>query len=162
MIVFSLNCRWAFCSIAAKGFLLRHAFLLNRRKGFVASLSLKPRGLFISFARTKETKQRKFAVCTFWATPALFSAKQKELASLKQLFVFHAPKSTSASRPKSEAGPFCFFATSLRSLGCDVFFFCFARFLSSRAERRISFTSHATSEAMCPPEEGFSGLSGGA
>ena len=83
-------------------------FLLKRRKGLNALLSLKPRGLFISFARTKETKQRKFAVCTFWATPALLYAKQKELASLKQLFVFYAPKSTSASRPKSEAGPLCF------------------------------------------------------
>ena len=84
-------------------------FLLNRRKGLNALLSLKPRGLFISFARTKETKQRKFAVCTFLPTPALFSAKQKELASLKQLFVFYAPKSTFASRQKSEAGPLCFF-----------------------------------------------------
>ena len=55
--------------------------LLNRRKGYNASLSLKPRRLFISFARTKETKQRKFAGCTFWATPASVSAKQKELAN---------------------------------------------------------------------------------
>ena len=94
--------------------------------GLNASLLLMPQGHFISFARTKETKQRKFAVCTFGATPASVSAKQKELASLKQLFVFHAPTLTSASRPKSEAGPFCFFATSLRSLGCDVFFFSFA------------------------------------
>ena len=39
----------------------------------------------------------------FLATPALFYAKQKELATLKQLFVFNAPKSTSASRPKNEA-----------------------------------------------------------
>ena len=92
--------------------------------GLNASLLLMPQGHFISFARTKETKQRKFAVCTFWATPASVSAKQKELASLKQLFVFNAPTLTSASRPKSEAGPFRFFcATSLRSLGCGVFFF---------------------------------------
>ena len=92
-------------------------------QGLVALLSLKPRGLFISFARTKETKQRKFAVCTFCATPALFSAKQKELASLKQLFVFHAPKSTSASRPKSEAGPLCFFSQHrFARWGCGVFF----------------------------------------
>jgi len=32
-----------------------------------------------------------------------FYAKQKELASLKQLFVFNAPKITSASPQKSEA-----------------------------------------------------------
>jgi hypothetical protein len=37
------------------------------------------------------------------ATPALFSAKEKELATLKQLFLFNAPKSTSASRQKNEA-----------------------------------------------------------
>jgi hypothetical protein len=98
--------------------------------GFVALLSLKPRRLFISFARTKETKQRKFAVCTFLPTPALFSAKQKELASLKQLFVFYAPKSTSASRPKSEAGPFRFFLRNIASLvGVLCFLFCFAHFI---------------------------------
>ena len=97
-------------------------------QGLIASLSLKPRRLFISFARTKETKQRKFAVCTFWATPASVSAKQKELATLKQLFVFNAPTLTSASRPKSEAGPLCFFcATSLRSLDVYVFLHRFAR-----------------------------------
>ena len=143
--------RRVFCSIAAKGFLLRYGFCSIAAALCRFALAQAARAFFrtspqqhvISFARTKETKQRKFAVCTFWTTPALFSAKQKELASLKQLFVFHAPKSTSASRLKSEAGPLCFFyATSLRSLGCDVFFFSLRSFfLSSRAERRISFTS---------------------
>ena len=119
--------RWAFAQLPL-GFLLRYAFLLKRRKGLNALLLLMPQGLFISFARTKETKQRKFAVCTFCATPALFSAKQKELASLKQLFVFYAPKSTSASRPKSEAGPFRFFLCNIASLvGGVVFAFLFAR-----------------------------------
>ena len=142
MIIFTLNRRLGFLLNRRKRLFAALWFLLNRRKGFNALLSLKPRWLFISFARTKETKQRKFAVCTFLPTPALFSAKQKELASLKQLFVFYAPKSTFASRQKSEAGPLCFFyATSLRSLGCDVFFFLLRSFLSSRAERRISFTS---------------------
>ena len=45
--------------------------------------------LFISFARTKETKQRKFAVCTFLPTPVGDSTKEKELVSLKQLFVLN-------------------------------------------------------------------------
>jgi hypothetical protein len=62
--------------------------------------------------KKNETK-RKFAVCIFLPTPALFSTKQKELASLKQLFVFNVPKSTSASRQKKEAG---FYATLLRLL----------------------------------------------
>jgi hypothetical protein len=102
--------------------------LLSCRKGYNASLSLKPRRLFISL-HEQRNEAKKFAVCTFLPTPALFSTKQKELASLKQLFVFHAPKSTSASRQKSEAGPLCFFyATSLRSLGCDVFFFSLRSF----------------------------------
>ena len=125
-----LSRRWAFRSVAAGLFAQSPlGFLLNRRKGFVASLSLKPRRLFISL-HEQRNEAKKFAVCTFLPTPALFSAKQKELASLKQLFVFHAPKSTSASRQKSEAGPYCFFATSLRSLEWGVFFFCFALFLS--------------------------------
>jgi len=54
--------------------------------------------------RTKETKQRKSAGCTFWAIPKVVSAEQKELASLKQLFVLYAPSTSSISRPKSEAG----------------------------------------------------------
>ena len=53
----------------------------------------------------KKITKRKNQGCTFLPTPVLFSAKQKELASLKQLFVFNAPKSTSASRQKSEANP---------------------------------------------------------
>ena len=90
-------------------------------RGFSASLLLMPQRHFISFARTKETKQRKFAGCTFLPTPALFSAKQKELAALKQLFVFYAPKSTSASRQKSEAGPFRFFRNIASLVGCGCF-----------------------------------------
>jgi hypothetical protein len=89
--MFLLSYIVVFCSIAV----VTHSplgfsalLLLNCRKGFVASLSLKPRRLFISFARTKETKQRKFAVCTFLPTPALFSAKQKELADAQTAFCF--------------------------------------------------------------------------
>ena len=104
--VFSLSSAIGFFAQSPLG-LWRFA-VAQSPQGLVALLSLKPRRLFISFARTKETKQRKFAVCTFLPTPALFSAKQKELATLKQLFVFYAPKSTSALRQKSEAGPSAF------------------------------------------------------
>ena len=72
--------------------------------------------IFLLHEQKKNETKRKFAGCIFLPTPALFYAKQKELASLKQLFVFNAPKSTSASRSKSEAGPLCSFATLLRSL----------------------------------------------
>ena len=49
--------------------------------------------LTFSFAlmQKKKITKRKNQGCTFLPTPALFSAKQKELASLKQLFVFNAP-----------------------------------------------------------------------
>ena len=54
--------------------------------------------IFLLPEQKKNEAKRKFAVCIFLPTPALFSAKQKELATLKQIFVFNAPKSTSASR----------------------------------------------------------------
>ena len=89
-------------------------------QGLVALLSLKPRRLFISL-HEQRNEAKKFAVCTFLPTPALFSAKQKELALLKQLFVFHAPKSISASRQKSEAGPYRFFRNIASLVGCGCF-----------------------------------------
>ena len=46
--------------------------------------------LFISFVPTKETKQRKALPRTCFAKKSLHYATQKELASLKQLFVFNA------------------------------------------------------------------------
>ena len=51
--------------------------LLNRRKGFNASLLLKPQGLFISFPRRKETKQRKFAGCRSRAKIFTFFLNEK-------------------------------------------------------------------------------------
>ena len=59
--------------------------------------------IFLLPEQKKNETKRKFAVCIFLPTPVLFSAKEKELATLKQLFLFNAPKSTSASRQKNEA-----------------------------------------------------------
>ena len=64
--------------------------------------------IFLLPEQKKNETKRKFAVCIFLPTPVLFSAKEKELATLKQLFLFNAPKSTYASRQKKEAGPWCF------------------------------------------------------
>ena len=61
--------------------------------------------IFLLPEQKKNETKRKFAVCIFLPTPVLFSAKEKELAPLKQLFLFNAPKSTYASRQKKEAGP---------------------------------------------------------
>ena len=67
--------------------------------------------IFLLPEQKKNETKRKFAVCIFLPTPVLFSTKQKELATLKQLFVFNVPKSTSASRQKKEDGPWCFECT---------------------------------------------------
>ena len=98
---------------------------------FLAQLPLR---IFISFARTKETKQRKFAGCTFLPTPALFCAKQKELATLKQLFVLTLRKAPPFHGKKVRPDLHVFYATLLRSLFVDVcllFPICFARLLSA-------------------------------
>ncbi len=125
-----LNCRWAFIAL----------LLLNRRKGLNALLSLKPRRHFFgqvlnntSFLLPEQKKRNKenSPSALFGLLRQVFPLNKKNSLTLKQLFVFNAPTLTSASRPKSEAGPFCFFcATSLRSLEWGVFFFCFALFLS--------------------------------
>ena len=60
--------------------------------------------IFLFHEQNKNETKRKFTVCIFLPTPILFSTEQKELALLKQLFVLNAPKSTSATRLKSEAG----------------------------------------------------------
>ena len=129
--------------------------------------------LFISFPRRKETKQRrvvedyvrkKFAGCIFWPTPALFYAKQKELASLKQLFVFNAPKNTSALRPKNKAGIFwggCT-QTSLRSLivTCHHCFVCHHYSVCHPEQREGSENIHLNERSDVEFSVGETGLRG--
>jgi len=62
------------------------SLLAHAPQGLVASLSLKPRRLFISL-HEQRNEAKKFAVCTFLPTPALFSAKQKELATVSLIFL---------------------------------------------------------------------------
>ena len=106
---FSLSRRWAFCSIAARALSLRSR---SSREGF-------------SFLLPEQKKRNKenSPSALFCLLRHFSPLNKKNSLTLKQLFVFYAPKSTCASRQKSEAGPYCFFATSLRSLGCDVSFF---------------------------------------
>jgi len=74
-----------------------------------------------SFARTKERRNKKEnSPSDFFCLLRHFSPlNKKNSLTLKQLFVFNASKSTSASRQKNEAGPFRFLgrdSTSLCSL----------------------------------------------
>ena len=78
----------------------------DEKSGF--SFSKRGFFIFLLLEQKKNETKRKFAVCIFLPTPVLFSAKEKELAALKQLFLFNAPKSTCASRQKKEAGPLSF------------------------------------------------------
>ena len=115
-------------------------------QGLVALLSLMPQGHFFgqvlnntSFLLPEQKKRNKenSPSALFVLLRHFSPLNKKNSLTLKQLFVFYAPKSTSASRPKSEAGPFCFYATSLRLLGRDVFFSFARSFLSSRAEQSV-------------------------
>ena len=153
-------------------------FFAQSPLGFSALLLLKPQGLFISFARTKETKQRKFAVCTFLPTPALFSAKQKELADAQTAFCFSRSEKHLRFTAKKWGRTLLLFSQH-----------CFARWMwvFSRSFTTLRFTlddkkgnwlryvieilhyallhsgwqrNEFTSEAMCPPWEGYSGLRG--
>ena len=113
----TLSCRLGFSAL----------LLLNRRKGLNALLSLKPRRLFFrqvlnntSFLFHEEKKRNKenSPSALFYLLRYFSALNKKNSLSLKQLFVFNAPKSTSALRQKSEAGPLRFlFTTSLCSLG---------------------------------------------
>ena len=80
-------------------------FFLGKDEKSVFSFSKRGFFIFLLPEQKKNETKRKFAVCIFLPTPVLFSAKEKELATLKQLFLFNAPKSTYASRQKKEAGP---------------------------------------------------------
>ena len=127
-------------------------------------------GFFISFPRRKETKQRrvvedyvrkKFAVCTFLPTPVSVSAKQKELASLKQLFLLNGKeqKFLNASPLHAGRGPFKRL-THRFAVGVDVSVVCRIlplNILSSRGalRRRISCTSTCVNlmfSLLCVPE----------
>jgi len=69
------------------------SFFISPKEAEMKSISFCYMVLTFSFAlmQKKKITKRKNQGCTFLPTPALYSAKQKELASLKQLFVFNAP-----------------------------------------------------------------------
>ena len=96
-----LNCRWALalrCCSCRKGI----SFLLPEQK-----------------KRNKENSPS----ALFGLLRQVFPLNKKNSLTLKQLFVFHAPKSTCASRQKSEAGPFRFFRNIASLVGSGVFLF---------------------------------------
>ena len=121
---FLLNCRkglslmrrWALalrcCSIAARAITLCSR---SSREGF-------------SFLLPEQKKRNKenSPSALFGLLRQVFPLNKKNSLTLKQLFVFNAPTLTSASRPKSEAGPFRFFSQHrFARWGVMFSFFCF-------------------------------------
>ena len=77
-------------------------------------------GLFISFARTKETKQRKFAGSRSEAKIFTFFLKKKNSLTLKQLFVLHGNPPDFLYAPPLNAGPPTEDSNALRCLRCTI------------------------------------------
>jgi hypothetical protein len=102
---------------------LNASLLLNRRKGLSLCSRSSREGFSFLLPEQKKRNKENSPSALFVLLRHFSPLNKKNSLTLKQLFVFHAPKSTSASRPKSEAGPLCFFATSLRSLGVWCFLF---------------------------------------
>ena len=120
---------------------------------------------FFFCTNKRKTKQKENSPAAFFLpTPALFYAKQKELASLKQLFVFNAPKSISALRPKNKAGIIwsgCT-QTSLRSLivTCHHCFVCHHYSTCHPEQREGSENIHLNERSDVEFSVGETGLRG--
>ena len=120
------------CALTQGGMRLDE-WLLNRRKGLNALLSLKPRGLFISFARTKKKKRNKDELLRTMSEKnspsALFGLlrqvfplnKKNSLRSNSFLFLTlqHSPP---LHAQKVRPDLHIFYSTLLRSLGVFVYF----------------------------------------
>ena len=76
--------------------------------------------IFLLPEQKKNETKRKFAVCIFLPTPALFSAKEKELATLKQLFLLHGKERKFLHASQLKAGPSEKDSNALRCLNVDV------------------------------------------
>ena len=115
---------WVFLCCAKKKFCKKKVFSLN----CCWALSLRSRssreGFSFLLPEQKKRNKENSPSALFGLLRSGIPLKKKNSLRSNSFFFFTLHPSPFASRPKSEAGPLCFFyATSLRSLGCDVFFF---------------------------------------
>ena len=102
---------------------LNALLLLRRRKGLSLCSRSSREGFSFLLPEQKKRNKENSPSALFVLLRHFSSLNKKNSLTLKQLFVFYAPKSTSASRPKSEAGPLCFFSQHrFARWGCGVFF----------------------------------------
>ena len=97
-------------------------FSLNRRWALSLCSRSSREGSSFLFHEEKKRNKENSPSALFCLLRCFSTLNKKNSLTLKQLFVFNAPTLTSASRPKSEAGPSRFYATLLRSLGVGLFF----------------------------------------
>ena len=92
--------------------------------------------IFLLPEQKKNETKRKFAVCIFLPTLVGDCTKEKELASLKQLFLFNVPSLSRRFTAKKRGRTFIFFKwrhlTLLRSL-------TFRHLVEERKENRVNF-----------------------
>ena len=89
----------------------------------------------------RKTKQKENSPSAFFCLlQYFFPLKKKNSLTLKQLFLFNAPKSTYASRQKKEAGPGCFLGggNNIASLvRVDVFVYVIRIFRTASSTARL-------------------------
>ena len=78
---------------------------------------------FLSSSRKKKDNKKERLPSALFELFQHFSTLNKKLASLRQLFVFNAPKSTSALCSKNEAGHLGYNIASLVNV-CVIFDYC--------------------------------------
>ena len=150
---FSLNYRYRiFRSIAARALSLCSR---SSREGF-------------SFLLPEQKKRNKEnSPSALFCLLRHFSPLNKKNSLRSNSFLFFTLRKAPSLHGKKVRPDLCAFFMQHRFARWVLVFslFCFACFLLSRAERsevKDLVYIHTTSEAMCPPGEGFSGLSGGA
>ena len=109
-----------FCSIAAVT-QSSLGFLLSRRWALSLCSRSSREGFSFLLPEQKKRNKENSPSALFGLLRQVFPLNKKNSLRSNSFLFLTLHTLTSASRPKSEAGPNCFFATSLRSLGRDVF-----------------------------------------
>ena len=166
---FPLKRRWAFCSIVALGFLLRYAFLLNRRKGLsLCSRSSREGFSFLLPEQKKRNKEN--SPSALFCLLRHFSPLNKKNSLRSNSFLFFTLRKAPPFYGKKVRPDLYVFFMQHRFARWGVVFSFFASLVYfviqtiplSKNQNRFSMSGakdlvyiHATSEAMCPPREGY-------
>ena len=182
--LFAQSPHWAFCSIAALGFLLRYGFccaMVFAQSPLGLSLCSRSSREGFSFLLPEQKKRNKEnSLSALFCLLRHFSPLNKKNSLRSNSFLFFTlrkapPLYGKKVRPDLTAFSQHRFARwgVVFSFFASLVFFVIQTIPLSKNQKRFSMSVanngakdlvyiHTTSEAMCPPGEGFSGLSGGA